>query len=49
MTYAQDQSYLRQCERFGITPSADDYRDYIADAEAQTDTASEDPYLADEE
>ena len=48
MAYEADASYIRQCGRFGIVPSEDDYRDYIADAEAQTDSESEDPHVYDE-
>lgn len=32
--HTSDRAYLATCRRFGITPSADDYAEFMADAEA---------------
>ena len=34
MDHTTDLAYLATCRRFGINPSADDYAEYLADAEA---------------
>lgn len=37
MTYATDANYIRECKRLRITPSADDYAQYLADNEVESD------------